>query len=289
MPRIPRKAFFHVGLPKTATTFLQRRVFPHFEGVGYLKKHAFDRFPQVLAQRADEHERVILSFEFHPYPGEPESARRLGAVRDYFEEVYPILALRRHASWVRSRYKYHLRKHGRTAFADFVSPHHPRGAQVHRHLDYMTVVRYLEAYFGRPPLLLFHHELVERPRETVEMLARFTGARVALEAIDFAQVNSAYSERRLKWLLRFNRLYPFHLTERIGYKPLKKSYRKLSQGLLHGTAFLAGALPDPQPGEPLIDDSMLETIDRAYHADWEACLAYAAHTRARLLGQETMF
>ena len=38
-----KKIFIHIGFPKTASTFLQKNIFPNIEGINYLGKPFKDK------------------------------------------------------------------------------------------------------------------------------------------------------------------------------------------------------------------------------------------------------
>ena len=42
--------YFHVGMPRTASTFLQYKVFPVLEGIKYIKKHNFKKHNKIISE-----------------------------------------------------------------------------------------------------------------------------------------------------------------------------------------------------------------------------------------------
>ncbi len=53
--------FFHVGMPRAASTFLQYKVFPIMEGIKYIKKHNFKRHEKIISN--SKFDKVLLSSE----------------------------------------------------------------------------------------------------------------------------------------------------------------------------------------------------------------------------------
>ncbi len=276
MAKKNRKVFFHVGLPKTASTFLQRNVFPQLEDVFYVKKHDFKRHHNVVAQ-SDEN-RVLLSVEFNPHPGDKDGEQKLSDVKEAYDEVYPIIVLRRHSSWIKSRYKYHIRKHGTYDLEEFVDPETRLGGQMRNFLQYYTKIELLEKTYGHAPLVLFQEELKKHPVKTIGAIADYVGASFDEENIRIETVKKGYDEKPLKWVLRFNRFYPF-FPKKIHPKFLRKVYKKISQSFIHAVAFAGQFLPDPEKDKALVPKEVLKRVDREYQNDWKKCLAYAREQR----------
>lgn len=274
-----RVAFFHVGLPKTASTFLQRRVFPFFRDIQYIKKHDFKRQEKYL--RANSELPVLLSIEFFPNAGDKYTIEKIEQVKTNFDKVYPIIVFRKHSSWLRSRYKYHIRKHGSSEFNQFIDPDTAKGREVRNSLQFYPNITTLEKSYGTRPLVLFQEELKNAPHETVNLIADYTGAVLDTGKIKPSTVKKSYSEHQLKWVRRFNKIYPYR-PQKIHSPVIKKIYKKVSQFFLHTVAFFANVLPDPEGGKNLIPPKEITIIDEEYREDWEKCKAYAKKTRELL-------
>lgn len=268
--------FFHVGLPKTASTFLQRNVFPQLEGIFYVKKHDFKRHRQIVKERTEN--KVLLSVEFNPHPGDKDGEAKLRDIKESYDQVYPIIVLRKHSSWIKSRYKYHIRKHGTYSLKEFVDPSTRLGSQMRHFLQYFTKVELLEKTYGNAPLVLFQEEIKAHPFKAIKAIADYTGAAFSEENIRIAVVKKGYEEKPLKWVLRFNRIYPF-FPKKVHPKFLRKAYKKFSQFFIHAVAFTGRFLPDPEPERPLLPEEILKMIDQEYQNDWEKCIAYAKKQR----------
>lgn len=271
-----REVYFHVGLPKTASTFLQRRVFPYLKGICYYKKHDFKKHLKKL--NACSESRILLSYEFNPHPGDRDGEAYLEFVSNAHEKVFPIIVFRKHSSWLSSRYKYRIRKHGTHTLEQFLDEQTPVGKQTRSFLKYHDKIVFLEKKFGNAPLVLFQEEIKHHPFEVIKTIARHTGASFNEKDIEVGVVKKAYPEKSLKWVLRFNRSYKY-APGTVRPRFLRKLYKKISQLLLHTFAFAGKFLPDPQPGQPLIEKDVLNRIDREYADDWEKCKAYARKQR----------
>ncbi|MCF8337825.1 MAG: hypothetical protein K9I74_07545 [Bacteroidales bacterium] len=279
MTKNSRVAYFHVGLPKTASTFLQRRVFPYFQDIKYVKKHDFKRHEKVIDPSNDRH--VLLSVEFTPHPGNKSAEQKIGKVRKNFTTVYPIIVLRKHSSWLRSKYKYYIRKHGKFTFKQFIDPQTAIGREIRMNLDFYTKIKHLERTFGHRPLVLFQEELKQAPLDTVGIIAEYVNVAYDEKRIQPSTIKKSYSEHQLKWVRKFNRFYAYH-PQKIKIPFLKWLYKKISQFFLHTVAYTAHILPDAEPNSSFIPYHELQQIEEEYHDDWNKCLAYARETRQLL-------
>ncbi|MEA1874034.1 MAG: hypothetical protein U9N51_06350 [Bacteroidota bacterium] len=83
---------FHAGLPRTASTFLQRNVFPAFKGVKYVRKHAFGKHDEIIATA---NKPVLLSTEMDLGKGKSNS-QGLYTIAKKYPNTRIVLVLRRH-------------------------------------------------------------------------------------------------------------------------------------------------------------------------------------------------
>lgn len=279
MDDMSRVVIFHVGLPKTASTFLQRNVFPHLKHIHYVKKHDFRRHEKIVEK--SPYHRVLLSTEFNPHPGNPRAQKKLDRIKRNFKYIYPVIVLRKHSSWLKSKYKYYIRKHGSYSFTDFIDPNNDQGAAIRKDLNFFPKIKHLEETYGQRPLVLFQEELKSKPIAAVKIIADFMDATFNEEDIEVSTVKKSYSEHQLKWVRKFNRCYSFS-PEKFNPRPVKKLYKKISQLFIHSTAYAGKVLPDPEPDYALIPKELLEKVDAEYKEDWEQCKAYAKKTRELL-------
>lgn len=241
-----------------------------------MKKHDFKHHHQIVKNSTEK--KILLSVEFNPHPGDEDGEKKLRDIKESYGQVYPIIVLRKHSSWIKSRYKYHIRKHGTYSLNEFVDPDTRLGSQMRRFLQYYTKIELLEKTYGHAPLVLFQEELKNHPLKTIEAIADYVGASFDEKNIRIETVKKGYDEKPLKWVLKFNRIYPF-FPKNIYPKFLRKIYKKISQFFIHAVAFAGRFLPDPDKEKELVPQEVLRMIDREYQNDWDKCLAYARTQR----------
>ena len=260
--------YFHPGLGKTGSTFLQHNFFPELKGIRYLHKP----LPKAAkALQKARHGRYLLSREHDNGIG--ETIARFAAK---FPQVRIILVLRRHDKWIASQYR-RLTKNGRGIFFDeFIDIHENQGRWDKGLLDFYGLIRSVEHTTGRPPLVLFHDELQTTPHVFFEKIANFTGCSYDKDKVSLRYVHKAWNDRQLKALRKVAR-QTFY--KRLGkYKkynsPMERRYRKTLSHLIMYFYWLVPLSRDEKQ-RPLIAQHLLDEIREAYADDWQKCKAYA--------------
>ncbi|MGF1533885.1 MAG: hypothetical protein ACFCUI_09280 [Bernardetiaceae bacterium] len=262
-PRI----YFHLGLPKTASTYLQHLVFPYLKGIQYFPKKYYKKFKECVAEHP-EAARFLFSVE-----EDLHLRARMEQLAAHDPEIQVILVFRRHDSWLKSKYYYFIRKHGWATFDAFLMDRqHPNGFGGLEGFSYRRCIEWAEELFAHPPLVLIFEDLQAHPARFMVRLTQFTHTKLSDAAPLHRRLNTAFSPRQLYWLRRYN--------ARVQYRPSSHPARavrwvhyKAHQLGLHTVAQVAGYLPDAKV--PLIDPQELSALRARYADDWAFCLRYA--------------
>ena len=272
------KIYFHVGLPKTASTFLQKKVFPALQGLHYIKKHDFKNRVSIIdkTQAKIFLLSVEMKFDFAP------DIRQIKDVASKYPDTTPIIFLRKHSSWLGSKYKYYIRKHGGGKFDYFFDFENNNGLFKHENLSFYSKIQKLEEIFNDTPIVFFQEELKNAPYEVIDQLASVLGVSYNKNDINISNVKTSYSNKQLKILRKFNRRYVFNKQKvKPGFR--RFAYKKFSGLLLHSVAFLALLIPDAfMDNKPLIPKDVLEKVNGYYNQDWNKCVNYALKRREKV-------
>ncbi|NPA38061.1 MAG: hypothetical protein GXO47_14555, partial [Chlorobi bacterium] len=94
-----KQIFFHTGLSKTASTFLQERVFPLFEGVEYIHRmYRYNRVFDIIS--GTRKKKILISREF-----DKQFERELSRFSPKYPDIQVFIVLRRQDSWIASQYR----------------------------------------------------------------------------------------------------------------------------------------------------------------------------------------
>lgn len=196
------KVYFHIGLHKTGSTFLQKEVFPNipqnnFKYIGGI----VDRFKELVYQdpvfyNAD-HTRIQLEklmdkdkinlISDENLSGDPQNggiyrSSIIAKIYQCFPNAKIILFIRRQDNWAISNYRGSIRRGSNLSLENFFLPVlNPQKAWVRRYpnptielFKYYYFVDYIKNTFGEDGLLLLPYEsLKENPTKIIKKICLF--------------------------------------------------------------------------------------------------------------------
>ncbi|MFW6275690.1 MAG: sulfotransferase [bacterium] len=257
------KVYFHLGLPKTASTYLQAKIFPKMPVINYFKKHHFKKY------------RTLQPEDGEIYFFTREMDRGLEKELDRIKETFPenaciILVFRHHFNWIVSKYKNYIRKFGHLTFDEFFSTNGKGNLNMGKYY-YSDIVKLVEERFGDRALFLNFEDLKKSPLLLVRKIYDYIGLEEEEIVLSKRVVKRSFSNNQLKIVRKFNTFYR--------YKPLKTRYRIVNQVhykyrhfLLHIVAFFARFIPvktDDLEQEWLNRKAFIEDF---FEEDWKQML-----------------
>jgi len=273
--------YIHLGLPKTGSTYLQREVFPRFDGIHYIKKRHFYNHTGIIS--ASNAQKYLLSHECIIKAntiGLIRDNRRIAALAENYPEAKIILFFRRHDSWIKSRYYYYIRKNGYRTFDEFLDINNDNGLLKLEKLEFKRDIALVEDFFTHKPCILFHEELIKNPQKVITYLAQIMGVTFNNKRIPSNPVNVAFNPKQLKIIRRFNSLFRYRPSKN-RYKPIRSIHRNMRKLAIHTIGLLSLGIPDFlfTDNTPLIPDEKLEQLRKQFDNDWHFCLNYAQKQR----------
>lgn len=260
--------FFHVGLGKVASTFLQRRFFSKLQGIHYVPTSSYKRALQLIPKL--EEDKVLVSREFD---------RQFEREVRKFTAAYPaagiIIIFRRHDDWIASQYKRHVKNGFYHDFDRFLDMKHDAGRWKQADLLYYPRLQLISRCSSKQPLVLFYDELVHSPWSFLDKIAAYTNTTYNRSDISISKVHTSFTEKQLRFLKRFCARYVRKVPK--GYqKPWKHwLYYKPYWVLFHLLMYVSKLLPEQGNGR-LIDEEQLKEVRDAYREDWNQVKEYAA-------------
>lgn len=266
-----KPVFFHAGMGRTGTTFLQARFFPKLTSIHYIRDPRYRRGTYAQIIEGGEADRYLVSHEFDR-DLEPE----LHNIAARLPHARIILVLRRPDQWIASQYRRKVKNGYRGGFRDFFDIYHNQGDWKQRVLCFYQHIRLIEQLFTHQPLVLLYDELKQDPFAFLDKIALYTRTSYRREAIDTTSKHASYEEQQLNFLYWLNSRLPGKSQRQLSQR---KWLRQCQQQLIKVPRFtlmkLAALAPEQWlPEKPLIEAAELETIRAAYQEDWEQCLAY---------------
>lgn len=269
-----KTVFFHLGLPKCASTYLQSVIFPRLKGLRFFPKKYFKKHRELIEKTDDE--RYLFSEEMYSNLEE-----RVAAIASQYPNAGAIFVLKRHDRWLTSRYKYYLKKKGYLHFREYFDLYKNTGWVKKESLYFQNKLDSLQKSFSKKPLILFNEDLSNDPDAFFQKLLAYTGTDMDTKSLKRVKVKQSFNEKQLILLRKFNRAFPYRKPEKLP-KSLKKLKQNLREGLNYGVTTIALLMPRSWVGkEPLIPEDDLKAIKDYYQADWEYCKAFAEEVNTK--------
>lgn len=264
-----QSVYFHVGLERTATTFLQKRVFPALKGIRYVPKKDFRRARKIIEEAKPQ--KVLVSHEF-----DKSFEKEVRAFARHTPNAHPIIAFRRQHDWIASQYKRHLKKGFTTPFSRFIDLEKDAGYYKKESLCYYKKIEVLRKSFTKKPLILFFSDLKRNPFSFFDQISEFTGSSYEKAAIDIRKKHVSYSEKELQVLRRAGNYIALRPKQKYGIKPydtwLRLRGKAIRYSILKAAPLLAPALSHDSP---LIPPDRLEEVREYFAEDWNRVCVYA--------------
>lgn len=260
--------YFHVGLGKVASTYLQYAFFPKLKGVHYIQRTRFRSTQKIVAQHSSD--RFFVSWEMD---------QQLKAEVERFAEDFPntktIILLRRHDDWIASQYRRHIKNGSPLLFEEFIDVEKDKGWWPKSEVLFYPKLKILEETFGTAPLVLFHDDLKKAPYEFMDAIANFLDAQYDQGEVSLKSIHTSYNEKQLKVMRKVARLL-FRKEPNWSKNRFLLWVQRRGRFLLC-YAILYAALLVPKrwvSSEPLISKAEKEKVRKAFEQDWEACHNY---------------
>jgi len=261
--------YFHVGLGKTGTTFLQYQVFPQFKGVDYIQRTRFKNAKKIIA--AGKANKYLVSREF-----DQQFEAEVGKFAETHPDTTAIMVLRRHDSWLASQYRRAIKNGFTYTFHEFIDLKNDTGFFKIKDLTYYRMILLLEKHFTRKPIVLLYEDMKKEPEAFIENLANRIGATVNVSSLNLKPKHTSYSEQQL------------NAVNWIAKKINIKKERIFKNGLLHllhrlylsiwryGTLYVSKILPKNWFSQEILPTrENLEMIKIHFEVDWERCKNYS--------------
>lgn len=223
--------FLHIGFHKTATTFLQRAVFPHFGGVNYIKQEViYPVLRRIMVQDplVFDYQKAQCEILSHCKDGKNLiSAEGLSGnpflqymnrlvILDKLKQMFPntkiIVGIRCQKDIIVSLYKQYVKVGGTKRISDFIHPKQIIGEPIQDFLDletfkYWPYLKRIEEYFGSNNIYIYVYEdLLRDKKEFIKGILNFLGVRDN-PYLDDKKYNVGFTNSELTVALFFNRFF----------------------------------------------------------------------------------
>ena len=262
--------FFHTGLGKTGSTYLQHKFFPKLKGLKYIKHTQYRDHIYVDIIKKSDNNRFLLSNEF-----DTQFQRELSDVCMMYPNAKIFFVIRRQDKWAASQYRRFI-KNGKTmAFNEFLDLENDQGKWNQKEFYFYDKIKFVEEHFKEKPYVLLYDEFRESPIDFFDKIANFTNSTYQQEEIDLTPKHVSYNEKQLKVMRQYGSRFFSNDKKFAKNYWLRKLQTKLKMIGTHAILYLAPLVPKTWVSkEPLISKEELTAVKEFYKEDWNKCLDY---------------
>ena len=143
-----KEVYFHVGLGKTGSKYLQFVFFPKLKGIYYIHFSKYKKSKEIIKRK--NFKKFLVSREF-----DRQFEDEINWFSKDFPDAKPIMVLRRHDSWILSQFKRFIKNGYRGKFDDFFNLNNTGFFRI-KDLMFFEKIKFLEKKFTSKPLILIY-------------------------------------------------------------------------------------------------------------------------------------
>lgn len=264
-----KSIYFHVGMGRAASTYLQYDVFPYFKNVKYIQRTSYNNFEKIVHKGNESSYFVSREFD-QQFEEEVEKFSKK------FPDAHPIVVFRRHDGWIASQYRRFVKNGNHLSFKQFIDIEKDKGLFSIADLSYFPKIQYLEDHFSNKPLVVFYEEMIAQPYTFIDRIADFMNASYNKDDINLEKRHSSYNQNQIKaiyWVGNY-----FNIRKRRVFKNgfLHFLWRIYLGAIRYSILYIAKILPDSMFDQsPLIETAELTDVKKYFEDDWLKCRNYA--------------
>jgi len=263
--------YIHVGMSRTASTFLQYQVFKHFKGIFYERKIKFKNSYNLLVKT--KREKYLISDELDNRDVEQILTR----FSEQFPLAKPIVILRRQDEWIVSQYKRHLKNGDHRSFEEFFDLKDDSGFIKKKHLQFHDLIEFLDNHFSNESLIILFDDLRKDPQKIILRMAEYMGTEINFADVNFTPRHVSYSDRQIRAIFRASGIINLSRSKRFKKKWKNRLSMFFPEIIRYAVLYGSPVLPELSKGkDPVLPQKeLLEEIRDYFSDDWKKCLRRA--------------
>lgn len=262
--------YFHVGVERTGSKYLQNSIFPTYKGIHFINKNRYYKAKQIIAKK--EHKRYLVSMELNLSQQFEDEVKDFSAK---FPNAKTIMVLRPHEKWLVSHYKRIVKNGEKKTFKQFLDLDNEQSVYKISDLYYMDKIQILEKHFKSTPLYLLYSDLRVNPLKYLKRIADYVGVEFNAEEVDLKRRHTSYNENQLK-AIQQTRKY-INIDRKKPTKSLLLNFlHRISVDAVRYTVLYISKLAPASffRSTPFIDLAEIERVKNFYLDDWNKATEY---------------
>lgn len=259
---MPQRIFFHVGLSKTGSTFVQKQIFPKLSGIHYVPtvkyRKCLDLIPKI------DSDKILVSREF-----DQQFEQEIKKFSAQYPEAYPIIVFREPSSWAVSNYKRFVKNGHPISFTEFIDIQKDKGLFKIQDFEYARYLELLEKHFSQKPLILLYEDLRQNPEAFILKIGEYLDIPIDLNTLNLSPNHVSYSEQSLKLVRKLSAKIQFQKQLEVHIKPKGFLYNLYANIIRYSILYGSKIFPNNWfPQEEFINKEEVEAVKKFFTTEW---------------------
>ena len=254
--------FFHVGISKTGSTFLQQRVFPFVKNIEYIPTHKYRQINDEI--KKVKNGPILVSREF-----DRQFEREVDLFAKHQKNVTPIIVFRQHDQYLASQYRRFIKNGFKGEVESFFDVENDTGFFKKIHFNFSYQVEYLRQKFNTEPLVFLYEDLKNEPQHFIKNFVDSIGGEIDPQAVDFSTKHGSYNEKQLKVIKTISKYINLEKRRVFNTALLHLLWRFYHAIIRYSILYLALIIPSILVSKKaLINKAYLEKVKGYFMEDW---------------------
>jgi len=259
--------FFHVGLSKTGSTYVQNKFFHKLKGIRYIHTSKYFGYSKIIEDSRED--KLLFSREF-----DRQFEREVSKIAEKYPYAKIIIVLRSNEHWIASQYRRYVKNGGYASFDKFIDIKSDEGIWKIKDAYFYPNLLFIEKHFDNKPLVLFYEDLKNDPHAFFDKIIHFTGTRYDKKEISLSSKHKSYSDKQLQFVKNITQKLKINDHYKVSEEKMTWLRYRKRWLVLHLALYLAKILPLKYK-EELIPGNILNEYKAFYKEDWDKCIGYA--------------
>lgn len=258
-----KEIYFHVGLAKTGSTFLQNNFFPYLKNIKYISTHKYRKCIKIINNT--NYKSYLISREF-----DRQFEKEVKHFTKYFPQTKIIIVFRKHDKWISSQYKRYVKNGWHWNFEDFYKLSGD-GYWKESELVFKNKLDLIKKYTIHDPLILNFDELKINPYSYLNKIVDYSKSSYNKDSISLNVIHKSFSEKQLLFLRSYCRKFKKNVPEYYADDKLKHWLFYRPWWLyFHLIMYFSIIIPKKLIiNKPLINKTYLLKIKNKFKDDWK--------------------
>lgn len=262
--------YFHVGVERTGTKFLQNSIFPTYKGIHFINKDRYPKAKQIIAKR--KHKRYLVSMELNL---SPQFEKEVKDFSSWFPNAKTIMVLRPHDKWLVSHFKRIIKNGEKKTFKQFLDLDTEESVYKIEDLYYMNKIQILEKYFKADPLYLLYGDFRKDPIKYLNRIASYVKVDFEIDNINLKPKHTSYNENQLKAIQKIGKYINIDRKKPNKNKIINLLHRIHVDAVRYSVLRISKHLPNSYFRDaPFVEPEEVKAIKEFYQTDWDNAAAY---------------